>query len=64
VDLPFTRESWRGRMRATKWIGAALTAGQTAAFDREHKELLERIAPAQFSIRHRIRIQIFESNPS
>ena len=64
VDLPFTQESWRGRMRATKWIGAALPARQTAAFDREHQELLERIAPAQFSIRHRIRIQIFEPNPS
>ena len=60
VDLPFTRESWRGRMRASKWIGAALSPEQTEAFDREHKALLERIAPAQFNIRHRIRIQIFE----
>ena len=60
VNLPFTRESWRGRIRACKWIGAALSAQQTAAFDREHQALLERIAPAQFDIRHWIRIQIFE----
>jgi len=61
VDLPFTRESWRGRIRATKWIGAALPAGQTEAFDREHESLLERVAPPAFSIRHRICLQVFES---
>jgi SAM-dependent methyltransferase len=60
VDLPFNRKSWRGRLRASKWIGAALSKGQIEAFDHEHKALLERIAPAKFRIRHRIRIQIFE----
>lgn len=60
VDVPFTRESWRGRIRACKWIGAALSAEETKRFDREHRSLLERIAPAQFNIRHRVRIQIFE----
>ena len=60
IDLPFTRESWRGRIRASKWIGSALSPKQTEAFDREHRTLLERIAPARFDIRHRIRIQIFE----
>jgi hypothetical protein len=34
--LPFSRESWRGRIRASKWIGAALPAEKVAAFDREH----------------------------
>lgn len=60
-DLFFTRESWRGRIRASKWIGAALSRSreQTEVVDREHQALLERIAPGRFSIRHRIRIQIF-----
>ena len=62
TSLPFTRESWRGRIRASKGIGAALTTKQTKAFDSEHEALLERIAPDQFNIRHRIRIQIFEPN--
>jgi cyclopropane fatty-acyl-phospholipid synthase-like methyltransferase len=61
VDLPFTREAWRGRIRAGKWIGAALSQEQTEAFDQEHQALLEQIAPAEFNIRHRVRIQIFES---
>ena len=64
VEVPFTRESWRGRIRACKWIGAALSAEQTQAFDQEHEALLERIAPDQFNIRHRIRIQIFEAKGS
>ena len=59
ATLPFNRESWRGRMRATKWIGAALPPEQVSAFDRDHAQLLERIAPPQFEIWHRIRIQIF-----
>ena len=64
VAVPFTRESWRGRIRACKWIGAALSAEATERFDREHRELLERIAPAQFNICHRVRIQIFEVKQS
>ena len=60
IDLPFTRESWRGRLRASRYIGAALSPKKAAAFDRAHQELLDRIAPDQFNIRHRIRIQIFE----
>ena len=64
VDLPFTRVSWRGRIRACRWIGAALTSEQTEAFDREHQALLERIAPAKFSISHRMRIHIFQPKRS
>lgn len=60
TDLPFSRESWRGRIRACRWVGPALSAEQTEAFDREHAVLLERIAPARFSIPHRITIRIFE----
>jgi SAM-dependent methyltransferase len=60
TQLPFTRESWRGRMRATKFIGAALPAEKVTAFDREHASILEQIAPDRFEIPHDIRIQIFQ----
>jgi 2-polyprenyl-3-methyl-5-hydroxy-6-metoxy-1,4-benzoquinol methylase len=59
TDLLFTRESWRGRIRACKWIGAALPPERTLAFDREHEALLDRIAPPEFPIEHRIRLQAF-----
>ncbi|HUA37507.1 MAG TPA: class I SAM-dependent methyltransferase [Candidatus Sulfopaludibacter sp.] len=60
ANLPFSRQSWRGRIRACRWIGAALSSEQTEAFDREHEALLERIAPDRFAIPHRITIRIFE----
>lgn len=60
VDMPFSRESWRGRIRACRWIGAALPANQTEAFDREHAALLARVAPARFDIPHRITMRVFE----
>jgi SAM-dependent methyltransferase len=58
VDLPFTRESWRGRFRACRGSGASLTEAERAAFDREHAALLERVAPAQFTVRHRADVHV------
>jgi hypothetical protein len=52
--IPFTRESWRGRIRACRGIGATLIPQQVEAFDRDHDELLRRIAPETFSVLHRI----------
>lgn len=60
ANIPFTRESWRGRLRASKWIGAALQHEKVEAFDRELATILEKIAPETFEIPHTIRIQIFQ----
>jgi SAM-dependent methyltransferase len=54
VDVPFTRESWRGRVRACRGVGASLSDDLVAAFDREHAALLERSAPERFTVRHRV----------
>jgi SAM-dependent methyltransferase len=59
--LPFTQAAWRGRLRASKWIGAALPPAQVHAFDRDLEALLQRIAPEQFDIDHGVRLQIFEA---
>jgi len=59
ANVPFSRESWRGRIRACRWIGPTLSREQTEAFDREHEALLERIAPARFEVPHRITIRVF-----
>lgn len=58
-QIPFTRESWRGRMRALRGIAASLSEEEVAAFDSEHEELLRGLAPDQFTIWHRIHAQIF-----
>ncbi len=60
--IPFTRETWRGRMRACRGIGAALSAEEVRAFDAEHERLLERIAPETFSVLHRIDAHVLEIN--
>ena len=52
--IPFTRETWRGRIRACRGVGAALPKEGMAAFDAEHDTLLKEIAPEQFTILHRI----------
>ncbi len=56
----FSRESWRGRMRALRGIGASLSAEQVRAFDSEHAALLEKVAPAEFAIVHRIDAHFYE----
>ena len=55
----FTREEWRGRMRALRGIGASLPAEQVAVFDRDHDTLLRRIAPDRFPLVHRIDAHVF-----
>jgi SAM-dependent methyltransferase len=54
TSIPFTHESWRGRFRACRGIGASLAPKEIVAFDREHAELLAQTVPASFSVRHRI----------
>jgi len=58
--IPFTRESWRGRMRALRGIAASLTKQQVATFDQAHKEMLEEMVPAEFDVLHRIHAHIFK----
>jgi ubiquinone/menaquinone biosynthesis C-methylase UbiE len=52
LDVPFTRETWNGRMKACRGIGASLPDEKIAEFEKEHMELLQKIAPEHFTIRH------------
>lgn len=52
LRVPFTRESWNGRMKACRGVGASLPEEQVRAFEREHLALLEKIAPEQFEVLH------------
>jgi SAM-dependent methyltransferase len=61
-DIPFTRESWRGRIRACRGVGAAMTAKEVESFDTEHGELLGRITDQDsFTIVHRLDAHIFRA---
>lgn len=52
LQVPFTRDSWNGRMKACRGIGASLTNAEISKWEREHKKLLEQIAPMEFDILH------------
>lgn len=52
LDVRFTRESWNGRMKACRGVGASLSEEQIRNWEAEHKALLERIAPPEFDIHH------------
>lgn len=52
LDIPFTRESWHGRMKACRGVGASLSAEALAQWEKEHIALIEYIAPPEFTIRH------------
>ena len=53
LEVPFTRESWNGRMKACRGIGASLTGTEIAAWEQEHRELLAEI-PKDTRDEHRL----------
>lgn len=52
VDVPFTRETWHGRIKACRGIGASLSEEEIAAWEVEHRKMLQEIAPEEFVIKH------------
>ena len=52
MKVRFTRESWNGRMRACRGVGASLSDSEIAMWEKEHIELLKRIAPNEFDVCH------------
>jgi SAM-dependent methyltransferase len=53
VCIPFSRENWRGYIRATSAVGASMMPAQLAQFDAEHESQL-RDAPEPLHIPHRV----------
>lgn len=52
LGVPFTRESWHGRMRACRGVGASLSPDVLRLWEDEHRELLCKIAPERFDVVH------------
>ncbi|MBQ8509105.1 MAG: class I SAM-dependent methyltransferase [Clostridia bacterium] len=52
VMVPFTKETWHGRMKACRGVGASLNSEELAVWEKEHIELLNRIAPDSFEVLH------------
>ena len=52
LDVPFSRESWHGRMRACRGVGASLSDEDIAKWDKEHIAMLNESAPQNFTVKH------------
>ena len=64
VDVPYSPEAWRGRIRASAGI-AALDAAATGKFDADHRELLARQFPGtMLAVPHRVFAIIAETKGS
>ncbi len=57
--IPFTRKSWRGRMRALRGIGASLRQDQVTEFDAKHDTMLKEMTDDEFTIKHRLDAHIY-----
>lgn len=52
LNVHFTKESWNGRMKACRGVGASLTQEEIADWEREHLQMLDRLAPEEFDVLH------------
>lgn len=52
INVHFTRESWHGRMKACRGVGASLSEKEIMCWENEHRKLLAEIAPNEFDVKH------------
>lgn len=58
ADVPFSRESWHGRMCACRGTLASMEADYFALWEKKHRKLLSR-CPERFTVKHKIYISYF-----
>ena len=54
VDVPFTHEAWRGRVRTCNGVGSALGDEEADRFDRDLADTLKAEFPGELIVPHRI----------
>ena len=58
-DIPFTRESWHGRMCACRGTLASMSREQFERWSEAHMKMLEEY-PESFTIKHKVYISYFK----
>ncbi|HIS69847.1 MAG TPA: class I SAM-dependent methyltransferase [Candidatus Gallacutalibacter stercoravium] len=53
IDLPFTRESWHGRIKACRGVLASMDQKTFQQFEEAHLKMLQQL-PEQFTIKHKV----------
>lgn len=62
LKVPFTRESWNGRMKACRGVGASLSEEEVSAWEKEHRRMLAETAPEEFDILHYGAVAVLKLN--
>lgn len=60
VNVPFTIDSWNGRIKACRGIGASLSDNDIQKFEQEHLSLLNALGKQNFDILHYCAIAVME----
>lgn len=60
LKVPFTKEKWHGRIKASRGIGASLNAEELAEWDAEHRAMLDKFAAEKFEILHYAAITVLK----
>ncbi|MBQ7595108.1 MAG: class I SAM-dependent methyltransferase [Clostridia bacterium] len=58
-EIPFTRESWHGRMCACRGTAASMDENTFSLWESEHKKHLETV-PEKFTVSHKLFISVFQ----
>lgn len=58
--VPFTKDSWHGRMIACRGVGASLAPEELEKWDKEHRELLKNY-PDEFEVKHYAAIAVLRA---
>ncbi len=53
TDIPFTRESWYGRMKTCRGVLASMDEGTFNVFEKEHIQIMNML-PEKFTVRHKV----------
>ncbi len=59
LKVPFTRDSWHGRMIACRGVGASLSPEELAKWDAEHRKFMETV-PDSFDVLHYAAIAVLK----
>ena len=52
LNVHFSRDTWNGRMKACRGVGASLSKEELKEWESEHLKMLSEIAPEEFDIKH------------
>ena len=52
LNVHFSRDTWNGRMKACRGVGASLSKGVLKEWEAEQLKMLSEIAPEEFDIKH------------